>query len=118
MGCCPYFAATGIHPILPLDIAEATYLVPPPDAFMDMTQLTASQVMALQKRCEQLQLICSRVYCMRVHAAQRFEDLHQASFQDCVFDPGDLVLVRNMAIEKALNRKMRPCYLGPLIVLT
>ena len=31
---------------------------------------------------------------------------------------GDLVLVRNTAIEKALNRKMRARYLGPLIVVS
>jgi hypothetical protein len=31
MGCSPYFAATGTHPILPFDIGEATYLVLPPD---------------------------------------------------------------------------------------
>ena len=31
---------------------------------------------------------------------------------------GDLVLVRNTAIEKALNRKMRARYLGPLIVIS
>jgi hypothetical protein len=29
-----------------------------------------------------------------------------------------LVLIRNTAIEKALNCKMRPRYLGPLIVLS
>src|SRR5271170_479713 len=34
------------------------------------------------------------------------------------FKLGDLVLVRNTAIEKALNRKMRPRYLGPVIVLS
>src|ERR1700677_171441 len=28
-----------------------------------------------------------------------------------------LVLIRNTAIEKALNRKMRPHYLGPLVVV-
>jgi hypothetical protein len=31
---------------------------------------------------------------------------------------GDLVLIRNTAIEKALNRKMRARYLGPLIVIS
>jgi hypothetical protein len=29
-----------------------------------------------------------------------------------------LVLIRNTAIEKVLNRKMRPRYLGPLIVIS
>jgi hypothetical protein len=29
MGCSPYFAATGTHPLLPLDIVKASYLLPP-----------------------------------------------------------------------------------------
>jgi hypothetical protein len=33
------------------------------------------------------------------------------------FKAGALVLIRNTAIEKVLNRKMRPCYLGPLLVV-
>ena len=49
MGCSPYFAATGTHPILPLDIAEATYLLPPPAAVMSTTDLIAIRVIALQK---------------------------------------------------------------------
>ena len=31
---------------------------------------------------------------------------------------GDLVLIRNTAIEKSLNHKMRARYLGPLIVIS
>ena len=38
--------------------------------------------------------------------------------KDFNFQRGSLVLIRNTAIEKALNRKMRPRYLGPLIVIT
>jgi hypothetical protein len=34
MGCSPYFTITGAHPILPFDIAEATYLQPPPTSVM------------------------------------------------------------------------------------
>ena len=36
----------------------------------------------------------------------------------CDFKLGDLVLVQNTAIEKALNRKMWCWYLGPLIVIS
>ena len=50
MGCSPYFAVTGTHPLLPLDIAEATYLLPPPDAPMSTTALIANRAIALQKR--------------------------------------------------------------------
>ena len=33
------------------------------------------------------------------------------------FEQGNLVLMRNTQIEKALNQKMRAWYLGPLIVI-
>ena len=49
MGCSPYFAVTGTHPLLPLDIAEATYLLPPPDAPLSTTNLIATHTVALQK---------------------------------------------------------------------
>ena len=42
MGCSPYFAVTGTHLLLPLDIAEATYLLPPPDAPLSTTALIAT----------------------------------------------------------------------------
>jgi len=49
--------------------------------------------------------------------ATRFEYEHAHTICDFNFKLGDLVLVRNTAIEKLLNRKMRPRYLGPFIVL-
>ena len=54
----------------------------------------------------------------RLKAAIRFERDHAATIHDFNFSRGDLVLVRNTAIEKALNRKMRARYIGPLIVIS
>jgi hypothetical protein len=34
MRCFPYFAATGTHPLLSIDIAEANYLLPPPNSVL------------------------------------------------------------------------------------
>jgi hypothetical protein len=53
-----------------------------------------------------------------VQAAIRFEEDHVNTIKNYNFKLGNLVLVRNTAIEKALNRKMRPRYLGPLIVIS
>ncbi|CAK5266821.1 unnamed protein product, partial [Mycena citricolor] len=50
MGCSPYFAVTGTHPLLPLDISEATYLLPPPKSVLSTTDLIARRAIALQKR--------------------------------------------------------------------
>ena len=118
MGCSPYFAATGTHPILPLDIAEATYLLLPPAAVMSTTDLIAIRAIALQKRRSHLANLWSRVMSARLEAALRFENDHAATIWDFDFQHGDLVLVRNTAIEKSLNRKMQPRYLGPLIVIS
>ena len=58
------------------------------------------------------------MYAARVQAAIRFKQDHANIVKDFNFQPGDLVLARNTAIEKALNRKMRARYLGPLIVIS
>lgn len=117
MGCSPYFAATGTHPILPVDIAEANYLLPPPETTLTTTDLIVRRAITLQKRRDQLASLQDKVYGARVKAAIRFEEEHANTIRNFDFKLGDLVLVRNTAIEKALNRKMRPRYLGPLIVL-
>ena len=117
MGCSPYFAATGVHPLLPLDIAEVTYLLPSPTAPLSMTDLIAARAVTLQKRHAHLMALHAKVMSSRVQAAVRFEQEHVVTIRDFNFKHGDLVLIRNTAIEKALNRKMRARYLGPLVVL-
>jgi hypothetical protein len=118
MGCSPYFAVTGTHPLLPLDVVEANYLLPPPDSLMSTTDLIARRAVALQKRQEDLARLRERVHHARNHAAIRFEREHSATIRDFDFKRGSLVLVRNTAIEKALNRKMRPRYFGPMVVVS
>lgn len=117
MGCSPYFATTGTQPLLPFDISEANYLLPPPDSVLSTTELIARRALALQKRRSDLSKLREDVYSARLEAAKRFEKDHSASIRDWAFKLGDLVLIRNTAIEKALNRKMRARYLGPLIVI-
>ena len=117
MGCSPYFAATGTHPLIPLDIVEATYLQPPPDSLLSSTDLIARRAVALQKRREDLLRLRSAVYQARRRAALKFEEDNRHTIRDFDFARGALVLMRNTAIEKALNRKMRARYLGPLVVV-
>jgi hypothetical protein len=118
MGCSPYFAVTGSHPLIPLDISEATYLQPPPDSILSTTDLIARRAIALQKRSTHLSKLHSTVYETRLKIARRFEKKHEKTIHDYNFQRGDLVLQRNTAIEKSLNRKMRPRYTGPMIVIS
>ncbi len=41
MGCSLYFAATGTEPLLPLNIVESTWLMPPPNNIINTTSLIA-----------------------------------------------------------------------------
>lgn len=118
MGCSPYFATTGTQPLLPFDISEANYLLPPPDAPLSTTDLIVRRAIALQKRRDHLSELHKKVHSARLKAAIKFEKDHSHTIRDYNFKIGDLVLIRNTAIEKALNRKMRARYLGPLIVIS
>jgi hypothetical protein len=118
MGCSLYFTVTGTHPILTFDITEATYLQPPPTSILSSIDLIAQRAIALQKRSIDIEKLSSKVYQARLKAARRFKQKHLHTLKDFNFDQGRLVLMRNTQIEKSLNQKMRPQYLGPLIVIS
>nr|GAT45769.1 predicted protein [Mycena chlorophos] len=118
MGCSPYFAVTGAHPLLPLDISEATYLVPPPNSILSTTELIAQRAIALQKRRKQLEELHSVIFEARLRDAERFELEHAATIQDYNFKQGDLVLMRNTAFDKSIGQKMHKRYFGPLLVIS
>jgi hypothetical protein len=82
------------------------------------TDLIARRAITLQKRRDQLAELHSLVYQAGLYAPIRFERERANTIHDFNFQRGDLVLMRNTAIEKSLNRKMRNRYLGPLIVIS
>ena len=118
LGCSPYFAVTGTQPVLPMDITEASYLMPVPVFLLSTAELIARRAIALQKRPEQVAQLRSEVFRQRVEAAKKFEAEHHLQVKDFAFTRGRLVLMRNTAIEKSLDRKMKPRYLGPFVVVT
>ena len=103
MGCSPYFAIIGTHPLLPFDISEANYLLPPPETILTTTELITWRAIALQKRHLQLADLHDKVHSAWLKAALQFKQDHAHTIQDFDFKLGDLVLVQNTAIEKALN---------------
>ncbi|KNZ81496.1 hypothetical protein J132_00462 [Termitomyces sp. J132] len=118
MGCSPYFMTTGTHPLLPADIVEATYLQPPSNLLLSTTDLIAHRAIDLQHHQENLDCLHSQVLSARHLAAICFETEHTAMIRDYNFKTGDLVLMRNTRIEVTHNKKMKPRYLGPLVVIS
>ena len=106
MGCSPYFVVTGTHPLIPLDIVKANYLLLPPDSLLSTTDLIAHHMITLQKRQGDLVRLKDRIHTAQNRAVIHFKQENSVTIHDFGFDKGDLVLVQNMSIEKALNQKM------------
>jgi hypothetical protein len=116
-GMSPYYMVHGVEPILPFDLAEATYMTEPLAPPMSTSDLISIRAKQLQKRPEDLDKIEKRVKAARFDSIKRFENKYENSIHDYNFKPGELVLVRNTRVEKELNRKTKPRYLGPMLVI-
>jgi len=109
--------AHGVEPLLPFDLAEATFLVPIDSPGMSTTELIAHRARQLQKRPEDLARIHERVLQAWYASAKHFAERYRHTMRDFDFAPGALVLVRNSCVEKELDRKTKPRYLGPMVVM-
>ena len=119
MGCSPYFAIAGSHPILPFALVEATYMSPPPQSIPMRTEdLIVQHATALRDRAAFVRSLRRRKYKDRLENARHFETEHESRIGPYDFQKGQLVLLRNTAVEKSLDRKTKPRYTGPLLVVT
>jgi len=59
--CSPFFMMTGAHPILPLDILEATWLVKLPGRVLTTAELIGFRAMALAKHRQHVMEMRSRI---------------------------------------------------------
>ncbi|KNZ71647.1 hypothetical protein J132_07878 [Termitomyces sp. J132] len=119
MGCSPYFATTGTHPLLPANIVEVTYLQLLPNSLLLTTDLIACQAIDLQCHQEDLNRLHSHILSTCCLAAICFETEHATMICDYNFKAGDLILLmRNTRIKVTHNKKMKPHYLGPLVVIS
>jgi hypothetical protein len=116
-GCSPFFMVTGAHPILPLDVQEATWLVELPGRILTTAELIGYRAKALAKHRQHVIDMRARVDQGKREWLARYERDFKATIKDFTFKPGDLVLVRNTEVEASLDKKMKPRYLGPMIVI-
>ena len=106
----------GVEPILPFDITLATFLVPDLTSPLSTVDLIATRARQLQTRDEDLAAIQDDIVKSRIAAVQRFERQFTNTIKASTFALGDLVLVRNSAVEST-HQKMKPRYFGPMVVV-
>ena len=117
-GCSPFFMVTGAHPILPLDIQEATWLVDLPGRMLSTAELIGYRAKALAKHRQHVIEMRRRIDQGKREWLVRYEKNNKSTIKDFNFKPGDLVLVRNTEIESSLDKKMKARYNGPMIVVS
>lgn len=117
IGYSPYFMAHGVEAILPLDISEATYLLPAIETTLSTTELIMMRARQLQKRPDDLEAMREKVRQYRETNRQSFEKKYERTIHNYDFKCGDLVLVRNSRLDTEIGHKTRPRYIGPMIVV-
>ncbi|KNZ73296.1 hypothetical protein J132_07837, partial [Termitomyces sp. J132] len=117
-GCSSYYMTTGTHLFLPADIVEVTYLQPLPNLLLSTTDLIVHQAIDLQCHQEDLNHLHSKILSTCCLAAIHFKAEHAATIYDYNFRASDLILMRNTRIKVTHNKKMKPCYLGLLVVIS
>ena len=92
----PYFMVHGIEPLFPFDLAEATFLIPPPDTeHLSSSRLIAWRANQLQKHQEDLESIRECVLKAWFASVKQFKAAFKNWIKDFDFQAGSLVLVQN-----------------------
>ena len=102
-GYSPYYLLHGVHPLLPRDLTDATFLVSkfrPGMTTDELIQARAWQLLRLPKDIARARKILqkSRFRSKEAHEKKFTRQLWKESF-----DPGDLVLVWNNRIENSVS---------------
>ena len=107
----------GAHLTILLDIIEVTWLVKYPERMLSREELIGLQAMALAKHIAHVEEMREKVTKEKIRRTLQLERDLQHKIEEFNLGPGSLVLVKNSAIEMLADRKMKPRYLGPMVVM-
>ncbi|PCH37221.1 hypothetical protein WOLCODRAFT_52697, partial [Wolfiporia cocos MD-104 SS10] len=116
-GHSPYYLLFGVHPVLPFDLSEASFMTDAYRSGMSTADLLATRIRQLQKRPEDLERAADVLRQSRLKTKEAFERHFERRLQRGTYAPGELVLVRNIRVAKSLSDKHRARYLGPYQVV-
>lgn len=115
-GCSAYYLLHGVDPVLPFDLTESTFMTSGFRSGMSTVELLALRIQQLQRHPADIAQAAETLRNARFRSKEQFERRFFKRLNRSVFNTGDLVLVRNTAVEKELNRKTKPRYNGPFEV--
>ena len=102
---------------LPLDIIEATWLVRYPERMLSRSELIGLWATVLAKHAAHIEEMREKVTKEKIWRTLQLEKDLQHKIHEFDLKPESLVLVKNSAIEMLADRKIKPRYLGPMVVV-
>ena len=84
---------------------------------MSAIELLALRIRQLERHPEDVERASNILKQTRIASKEQFEKRFSTRLTRTEMPPGSLVLVRNTTVEKELDRKSKPRYLGPYKVL-
>ncbi len=93
MGCSPFFAVTGAHPVLPLDVLETTWLVEYPGRFIKDWELCGLRAIALQKHADKVEEMRQNMDATKRERTLQYAKMNANKIKEFKFKCGDLVLL-------------------------
>ena len=112
-GFSPFQLLHGTDPILPLDLAEATFLVEEFRRGLTTSELLVLRARQLSKHPDDVKRAAETLKKARFSSKEVFEKRFQHRLSWNVYKEEELVLVRNTAVEMSHDRKHKPRYIGP-----
>ena len=115
----PSICYMGVHPFLPCNLAEATFLCPKFQPGMSTTDLLAARTRQLAKMPSDLVRAKKTLAQSRFHSKEAFEQKFGRRLIKEAHKTRSLVLVRNVPLENtmAIDRKTQCRYMGPYRVV-
>ena len=116
-GFSPYYLLHGVHPALPFDLLEASFLVEGFTQEMSDEDLLALRIRQLEKKPQDVRQAADTLRLHRLQSKEQFEKRFKTRLVRNSYPPGTLVIVRNTEVEKSLDYKHQDRYLGPYKVV-
>ena len=118
-GFSPFYLLHGVHPLLPCDLAEATFMVQEFTPGMNDVDLLTARIRQLLKLPEDVRHAASVLKQSRFQSKEAFERKFSQRLIRVAYQPGELVLLRNTAVEDtvSIERKVTNRYMGPYEII-
>ena len=118
-GFSPYFLLHGVHPLMPGDLADATFLVTDFKPGMSTAELIEAHTRQLLKLPQDVTKAQNILKQSRLRSKKAFEAKFAQRICREAYEPDALVLIRNNPIENSVSieRKTANRYMGPYRII-